>query len=340
MSQPPLLTTPRSPARNTGLTCGTSLAFAFGLVGSASAVHAEVLWRGDFETGDLSQWSKVQSVADSRLQITDDPVRQGRYALRVEVRQGDDPINGSGNRTEIVRTVPDKEGDERWYSWHVLWPDDYPSSSAWQLFTQWHQSGNSGSPPLEFYVIGEELRLRINASEVVWTQPLERGVWHEFRFHVRWSSKPDVGFVELWFDDVHVLPLRHVPTMYAGMNNLLKQGLYRKDTVVPVGVVFHDGMTMATTLADLDPPPGTEPAPDPDTEPAPDSPAPDTSPAEQFDASPPPGEAPSDPDPVMRSSACEVSTSGRASDMGSLLLLGGLAWADRVRRARLASRVK
>ena len=31
------------------------------------------------------------------------PARQGSYALKVTVKQGDDPINASGNRNELVR---------------------------------------------------------------------------------------------------------------------------------------------------------------------------------------------------------------------------------------------
>ena len=50
--------------------------------------------------------------------------------------------------------------------------------------------------------------------------------------------------------------------MYAGQGIYLKLGLYRSDTVQPVGVVYHDGFTQATKLADVLPAPAPPPASD------------------------------------------------------------------------------
>lgn len=254
----------------------------------AAPGRAEVVWSGDFETGDKSQWSRAQEVSADRMTVITSPVRQGGYALRVEVRQGDDPIDSSGNRAELVWTEPEVEGNERWYAWSTLWPDDYPSADTWQLFTQWHHSGNSGSPPVEFYVRGEELRLRLNASTVVWTAPLTRGVWHDFLFHVKWSSDPAEGFVELWYDGELVLPLTYGANMFAGQDNYLKQGLYRNEIISEVGVLFHDGMTAGTTREDVAPPPAPTA---PDGGPPPDAGVPPPPPS-----SPDAGGAPVDED--------------------------------------------
>ena len=69
------------------------LALAF-----STAASADVLWRGDYETGDLSQWAGVEGLT-SRLTIVQSPVRQGKYALRTELHQGD--FANSGTRNEI-----------------------------------------------------------------------------------------------------------------------------------------------------------------------------------------------------------------------------------------------
>ena len=221
------------------------------------AARAEVIWRGNFESGDLSQWTKAQEVATDRLQVVDAPVRQGKHALRVEVRQGDDPINASGNRAELVG-AEEKEGNDRYYAWSTMWAADYPSVATWQAFTQWHQTGDTGTPPLEMYVNGESMYLAIGPAEtVVWTHPLERGKWHDFILHVKWSADPAVGSVELWYDGQQVLRQTSGATMLAGMDNIMKQGLYRNDTIAQTGVLYHDGMTVATTLADVLPPPPT-----------------------------------------------------------------------------------
>src|SRR5690606_11510211 len=73
-------------------------AFALGAPLTASA---EVLFRADYETGDITQWERKQVVSDDRVQIVDAPVAEGGKALKVTVLEGDDPIDASGNRNEL-----------------------------------------------------------------------------------------------------------------------------------------------------------------------------------------------------------------------------------------------
>ncbi|HSP80653.1 MAG TPA: heparin lyase I family protein [Myxococcaceae bacterium] len=214
---------------------------------------SSVVWRGDFETGDRSQWTREQMVSANRLQVVTSPVREGRHALKATVQQGDDPINSSGNRNELVYMSREPVGSEYYYRWSTMFAPDFPSAKTWQLVTQWHHEGNTGSPPVEFYIYGEELRLRIGGASgpTVWKTPLVRGEWQDFIFHVKWSPKADVGFVELWHNGQLVLPRRHIATQYSGMLNYLKVGLYRNSTLSPVGVVYHDGWVQARNLEDV-----------------------------------------------------------------------------------------
>lgn len=221
---------------------------------AASPALGAIRWRGDFETGDLSQWTKAQAVAADRLTVVRDPVRQGSYALKVVVRQGDDPINASGNRGELVDTTYQPEGSEAYYRWSTLFDPSFPSVPTWQLFAQWHQIEDSGSPPMELYVYGEELRFRL-AQRQVWRAPLVRGVWHDFVLHVKFSDDPRRGFVELWHQGEKVLPKTYAATR---ANDYLKLGLYRDDSIQPVGILFHDGMIKAERLEDVLP---SSPAP-------------------------------------------------------------------------------
>jgi hypothetical protein len=136
-------------------------------------------------------------------------------------------------------------------------PATFPTVNTWQLFTQWHHSGSNGSPPLELLIYGNSLQMKVGGSSgtMPWTVPLVRGVWHDFILHVKWSSNPSVGFLELWFDGSLSLPKKYVATMFAGYTNSLKMGLYRDSNVSQDGVLYLDGMTRATTLADVMPPP-------------------------------------------------------------------------------------
>ena len=88
---------------------------------------ASTKWEGTFETGNLSQWDGEQSVSSSRLQVVDSTVREGRYALKTIVRQGDDPINASGNRNELFYLDREPAGSEYYYKWSTLFPHELPA---------------------------------------------------------------------------------------------------------------------------------------------------------------------------------------------------------------------
>ncbi|WP_369945795.1 heparin lyase I family protein [Vitiosangium sp. GDMCC 1.1324] len=217
------------------------------------------VWRGDFETGDLSQFSTKESMGADRLQVVQSPVRQGRYALRAEVRQGDDPINASGNRNELVKYDGSSEGTEFYYGWSTLWPSDYPMTPNWQVFMQWHHPGSSGAPPVRFVLgcsaadCGQPLPdtlFFIVDNKTQWMMaPVTRGVWHDFVLHIKWSANSSVGFVELWYDGKLVVPKRNVRTLFNSSDtNYLKMGLYRDEAVRPTAVLFHDGLVQAKTL--------------------------------------------------------------------------------------------
>jgi len=249
---------------------------------------ASIVFKGDFETGNLSQWDKRQVVAPDRLQVQSDLVREGKHALKVTVRKGDDPINASGNRNELLYMGLERAGTENYYKWSTYFPASFPRANTWQVFAQWHHLGLNGSPPVEFFIIDDEIRLRAGGvnGPIVWRAPMERERWHDFVLHVKWSPDPKVGFVELYKDGELVVPRFMVATQFRGDTNYFKLGLYRNESISPVGVLYHDGVTVATTLEEVMPPapePVPEPVPEelvaePEPTPAP-SPEPDTSPA-------------------------------------------------------------
>jgi MYXO-CTERM domain-containing protein len=315
---------------------------------ASGAASATVIWRGDFETGDISQWTSVEGLT-SRLTVVQSPVRQGKNALRVELHQGD--VSNSGTRNELgleTAQYQEVEGNDRWYAWSTLFPSDYPSNNTWQVFTQWHHSGCCGSPPLEFDVIGEHIQMAHNGDTVLWTAPLQRGVWHDFMVHVYWSSGS--GYVELWYDGQPALAKTPVQTLYPGNYNYLKQGLYRDAAVTDVAVLYHDGFVIGTSQADVDPQPAPPPPPPPDagTPPPADAgvsgagasgpPAPDADGGvQQTEPDPGPATAPATtlpPSPVKTSGLPGISGCS-SSGKGKLALIGLLAlvtWRARRRR--------
>lgn len=288
------------------------------LVLLSSAASASVLWRGDYETGDLSQWTGIEGLT-SRLTVVQSPAHQGRYALRTELRQGD--MANSGTRNELTLATSqfqEVEGNDKWYAWGTLFPGDYPSNATWQVFTQWHHSGCCGSPPVEFDVVGERIQLAHDGGTILWSTPLVRGVWHDFVIHVYWSSNN--GSIDLYYDGQQVLDRKATQTLYPGEYTYLKQGLYRNASITQVGVVYHDGMVMGTTLLDVAPQLVTPPPPPPP--PPPDAGTPDN-----------PGDAGAQPDggaigapPVQTASTVPFSGGGCShGSRGPLAVLGLIA---------------
>ena len=218
------------------------------------AVHTvpgRELFRADFETGDLGQWDGGQAVADDRIQVVDDPVDQGRYAGRFEVRDGDNPI-GFGDRAELQIGSGEEEGQDRWYAWSTMFDPSFPTSDAWQVVTQWHVEDIDGTPPVAFYVIGDEIALQTNPHDgdgtpagepaIHWSAPLDRGRWHHFRLHVRWSGDDELGLIQLWADGVEATGEIHTRTLYPGHAAYLKQGYDRRSGEPQTGVVYHDAL--------------------------------------------------------------------------------------------------
>ncbi len=304
---------------------------------------AGVVWRGDFETGNIGQYTSTQRVSADRLQVVQaaGATSGSRYVLKATVRQGDNPINASGTRNELVYMGKEREGSEYYYRWQVKFAPDYPSANTWQVFTQWHHEGCCGSPPVEFFVKGEEIRLTLTNTTTPWKTKLVRGEWQDFIFHVKWSSSASVGFVELWHNGKLVLSKLKHATMYPNDGIYLKLGLYRSDTVQPVGVVYHDGFTQATAWEDVKPadptpvpvPPaeptpaepdaGTSPAPDAG-EPEADAGAPSTEPSPIVDSTSPPPvvDTPTAHTPSVEAIGPHVGCTSAGGPLGALGLLG------------------
>jgi hypothetical protein len=219
---------------------------------SVSALAAQPLWSGDFETGDLSQWSPkldLQEGATDRLSVVGEPVREGRHALRATVKHGD--LNNNGSRAEVVLRDPMfREGDERWFHWHTMFPADFEPSPKWALYTQWHASGFG--VPVGFNVHGETLSFRVMGHEydgagkwdagTLWKEQLRRGKWNEYLLHVKFSDNPNIGFVELWVDGELVVPKTMHATLDPGDYAYLKMGLYRDKSINWDQSIYHDGM--------------------------------------------------------------------------------------------------
>jgi hypothetical protein len=56
--------------------------FVLAISAFSAPVCGEVIWRGDFETGSTAQWLSEPKVGSFR--VVQEPVRAGKYALRID----------------------------------------------------------------------------------------------------------------------------------------------------------------------------------------------------------------------------------------------------------------
>lgn len=218
--------------------------------GGVGGPRGPLLFLGDFEPGNLSQWSRdVHRQAPERIQVTQSPVRRGRYAARFALQDGD--MVFSGERSEVLwGSSPNptlRDGQEHYIGWSTYFPTDYPVSGGHQLFLQTHPEGPL-APPIEMRCDEERISLYLTdpngPSFTPWQVPLTRGVWHDFVLRARWSPDPSVGFVELWHNGVKVVSNQRIATLDSpGVDSYLKLGYYRPgSTAQPPGAVHHDEM--------------------------------------------------------------------------------------------------
>ncbi|HWE24406.1 MAG TPA: heparin lyase I family protein [Myxococcales bacterium] len=279
----------------------------------AATDNQDVIWRGDFDDGQSSLgghcnygdngWCGIQTIRPEQIQLVTDPAFQNHgLAARLEVKYGDVFRTYSDSRT-IITPPPqmwEDEGSERWYRWQAMWPDnwvgDYPKwdeltdgarSSAGSI-VEWHHDANgqveTGSAPLYIGANNTNIWMCLvdqatsTCRETLTLATLLRNHWHDFVMHAKWSSDPNVGFLEMWIDGVYVLQMHRGPNKYPGMRNYLSVGLYRNGhigdpnmlwpdgthvygTDGTPGVAYVDGFIAGYTRAAVEPPAPTSPAP-------------------------------------------------------------------------------
>jgi len=223
------------------------------LLMSASAVSAEVIWRGDFETGNTEQW-KGAPTSDS-IKIVQEPVREGKYALRIDGTNA--ARKGKLDRIEFQhqpKPPGTAEGTERYFGWSVFVPkkltDDFHSVGYFETRNSWRQL-------MAFEVRGEDLKFSTRVPyKLHWTGKgkFTPGRWHDFAVHVLWSRDADKGFVEVWFDGEKVVPRAKTATLLDENVAFFQLGFMRDTIDVPETIII-DHVVEATTLAEVTPPP-------------------------------------------------------------------------------------
>jgi hypothetical protein len=205
-------------------------------------------WRGDFETGNLAQWSYLLNPRG--LSVVDSPAAQGRHAVRVEITERDLWPNGL-NRVEVQYKPPPTtlaEGRRSCFAWRFYLPA--PLSEARHQIGYW-ESYPSYKQIMSFEVRGQTIAFvtRMPSERVHWTAPgaVTAKVWHQLATCATWSTDPAVGLVDVWFDGKQVVARGAARTLWDNPN-FVQLGLLR-DTPDGTEVMFLDDAIEDTDFA-------------------------------------------------------------------------------------------
>ena len=223
------------------------------VLASVTEASAEVIWRGDFETGTTEQWKGAAEVrrrqgrdrARARRQIRLADRRDQRRPKRQATTASSSSTNP--NRPERPRArnaisagasiVPKKL------------TDGYHSVGYFETRNSWTPVDGVRGPGR-----GHQVH-HARAVRAHWTGKgkLTPGRWHDFAVHVLWSRDPEKGFVEVWFDGEKVVPQTKTATLRDENVAFFQIGFFRDTSDVPETIVI-DHVVEATTLEEVTPP--------------------------------------------------------------------------------------
>jgi len=229
---------------------------------AAAAPRHGVWFCGDFEAGDLRGWIGDLARPDSAVVVTQ-PVRKGRYAVRVDLAPGDRAASKERAELKIedkdIERLHGRQGGEMWYGWSLLIPTDYadPPGDQFQILAQWHQQLTDvtgprvrGAPPLALHLVTDDdgghslvlagRSLPYGDPRTLGPEAIRLGAWADLVVHIRWSTGND-GLVEAWLDG-HPFGAGKMAgsTLYTPVSNYLRLGLYRGKGVPTTNHVFLD----------------------------------------------------------------------------------------------------
>ena len=184
----------------------------------------QVLFVGDFETGNLSQWPYVERCATNRIVVystanapSGAPApRAGKYAVQFHVLDTDvAPCTSTENpRAELDSPNLFSPGDDRWEAWSVYVPASHPApacttncpNGTFFAFQTDYGAPFDGPASIgwffDFGVTPNQFSMDRGQQyndDQPWLSALITGQWVDFLVHKKFSNTNDgTGFVEAW----------------------------------------------------------------------------------------------------------------------------------------------
>jgi hypothetical protein len=240
--------------------CSRSLCLWATVVCLPGFAAAEVIFKADFETGDLSQWSSTgtsgQNVSPRNIQVVRDIVQEGQYAAKFTIHP-DDVFNRRQLRVQVGGPkVTCQEGSDTYMSFYLytaVAPQDRDNFFYWEgtppprwrnVMTWWLEPKPDGGTAIK-YGTGN-----LGRDGVHWVADFEVGKWHQLAMHIHWSEDPAKGNVKLWFDGAPVLD-KHVQTKGPEAVYFCQPGIHRSPHTPSVDTLYFDNFILADTLEEV-----------------------------------------------------------------------------------------
>jgi hypothetical protein len=228
-----------------GLTAAPGIAAASSPSPSPSATP---LWAMP-QTGDLlgAFTRSDYDEQDGSPQQVPSPDQPGLQAVQFTVP-------GGGQRSEMRPRIPWlHEGDVQYYTYVARLPDAFPTEAdTWQLLMQWHQTADSGSPPIAVEVRNSRLMLATEGSDLQDLGPIAAGDRIDLTLRIAFSRDADQGSIDIWRDGNHVLPgYRPSGGTLVDDGSYMKVGIYRDTSIEETGRLSLEDLRAGPTLASV-----------------------------------------------------------------------------------------
>lgn len=243
-------------ARSARLFSAVSIvSLAAAVLSFAPQAQAEVLWRGDFEPGNLSQWGFVLNGTlgeRKNIELVSSPVAGGKQAARVTIHPDDLWSNGH-NRVELKydgkRTG---ENETTFFSWQFQLPADVQvrnDIAYWETLESYSQAMALFVEP---GASGTQLGFRHNfGAGEFWSTPISVGEWHHVAMEILWSQDAALGTVSIWLDGKKVVDNSKGATKPDANDLFIQMGMHRNASAPHQEVIYLDEAMEATTLAEV-----------------------------------------------------------------------------------------
>jgi hypothetical protein len=246
---------------------------------ASGPVTGTLIFNGDFDTGNLSQYTNVICYTPARLQAVASDAgvtpRQGAYMGRFEARQGESlPWGASISGAFAVKQLPQVGYNQTYNDIYFAWSSWIPSSWPYanpnmhSIFMEWHGNGAMIQAPFHWGILAAgsnagkffiDLHRDPSAYSPIFqvafealSDPGVANAWHDYTCRIKWSMGGD-GKVTFWRDGVLKYDYTGPTAPITGESIKLQTCIYMANAAPAIKVMYHDEVKVGTTYEIVQP---------------------------------------------------------------------------------------